>query len=463
MANKHIGLTVFATSLGFVLVQLDVSIINVALAGIGADLHTGILGLQWVVDAYVLTFASLLLSTAALGDRIGSRRMFILGLAVFTGASALCGLAPGSTTLIAARVLQGAGAAALVPSSLALLSRVCGDDPHLRTRGVGWWTAAGSVGLAAGPLLGGVMVDLLGWRSIFLVNLPIGLIGIWLTRRFVAESPGAATRIDWNGQALAIVTLLSLTASVIQARGFGWSSPVILAGLLISGLSLAVFIIVEHRHAHPMLPLGFFRHRTFTGATAVGFLLNLTLYGSLFVLGLYFQLTRHWSAWRSGIAFLPLPVVLGLANVLAGRIGAVLGAPGAMTAGLLLAASGTASLAGLDATTPYGRILLGLVLIPAGIGIAVPLMTASLLGSVPRPRAGVASGVLNAVRQAGGAIGVALFGGLAAIPVQGIRDVFLLATALLLVASVAAACLVRTSKPAQQPAGANRAMEPISR
>jgi MFS transporter, DHA2 family, methylenomycin A resistance protein len=454
MANKHLGPIVFATSLGFVLVQLDVSIINVALARIGGSLHTGILGLQWVVDAYVLTFASLLLSTAALGDRIGPRRMFILGLAVFTGASALCGLAPNPAALIGARVLQGAGAAALVPSSLALLSRSCGDDPGRRAWGIGWWTAAGSVGLATGPLLGGVMVDTLGWRSIFLVNLPIGLAGIWLTHRFVPGLPGTETRMDWTGQTLAIVTLLCLTASVIEAPGFGWSSPVILGGLAVAALSLAAFILVEHRRAHPMLPLGFFRARTFSGATAVGFLLNMTLYGALFVLGLYFQMTRHWSAWLSGIAFLPLPIVLGVSNVLAGRIGALLGVPAAMTAGLLLAAVGTASLAGLDAATPYGRVLVGLVLIPAGIGVAVPLMSASLLGSAPQSRSGVASGVLNAVRQAGGAIGVAMLGGLASVPVRGLRDVFLLATALLITASIIAAGSIRPFKPTQQPAGA---------
>jgi MFS transporter, DHA2 family, methylenomycin A resistance protein len=223
MENKQIGLTVFATSLAFLLVQLDVSIINVSLAAIGARWQVGVLGLQWVVDAYALAFASLLLSTGALGDRLGHRRMFILGLALFTGASAACGLAWSETALVAARVLQGA-AAALVPSSLALLTRVCGDDGKLRAWGVGWWTASGTVGLAVGPLLGGVLVDLLGWRSIFLVNLPVGLLGIWLTRRFVAASTPTETRLDWIGQALAIVALLSLTGTVIEAPKFGWSS-----------------------------------------------------------------------------------------------------------------------------------------------------------------------------------------------------------------------------------------------
>lgn len=457
MENKHIGLTVLATSVAFVLVQLDVSIVNVALVTIGDRLHTGVLGLQWVVDAYALAFASLLLSTGAVGDRIGHRRLFVGGFILFTGASLLCGLAPTVGALIAARVLQGAGAAALLPSSLALLSRACGEDGKLRAWGIGWWTAAGTVGIAAGPLLGGVLVDALGWRSIFLVNLPIGVAGIWLTRRFVAASASSPTRLDWIGQSLAILTLLSLTASVIEAHAFGWSSIPIRAGFLLAILFLAAFVAQERRHPNPMLPLGFFAHRTFSGATLVGFLLNMTVYGALFVLGLYFQLDRHWSPWLSGIAFLPLPVVLGVANVLASRIAEKLGAPGTMATGLLIAACGTLALAGLGPSTPYAAILVGLVLLPAGIGIAVPVMTASLMGSVPRSQAGVASGTLNAVRQAGGAIGVALLGGMPS------RDAFVLGSGLLIVAFAAAAGLVRTIKPAQQPAGDRMRTAPISR
>jgi MFS transporter, DHA2 family, methylenomycin A resistance protein len=448
MENKHLGLTVLATSLAFVLVQLDVSIINVALVTIGARLHTGVLGLQWVVDAYALAFASLLLSTGAVGDRIGHRRMFLLGFALFTGAAVLCGLAWRTEALIAARVLQGAGAAALVPASLALVSRACGKDERLRAWGIGWWTAAGTAGLAAGPLLGGVMVDALGWRSIFLVNLPIGLAGIWMTRRYVAVAAGVVARFDWFGQGLAMVALLSLTGSVIEARLFGWSSLPIRAAMLLAALAVAGFIAQERRHAHPVLPLGFFRAGAFTGATVVGFLINLTLYGAVFVLGLYFQTAKHWPAWVSGLAFLPLPVVLGVANLVASRIATRIGPAGCMAAGLLLAGCGAAVMSLFDAQTPYGVIVAGLILLPAGIGVAVPVMTASLLGSVPRDRAGVASGTLNAVRQAGGAIGVALLGGMA------VHAAFLLAAGLLSAAAVVAGCLMRAAEPAQQPAGA---------
>ena len=447
MENKQFGLIVFATSLAFVLVQLDVSIINVALATMGARLHTNVLGLQWVVDGYAVAFAALLLSAGGLSDRIGPRLMFMSGLGCFTAASMLCGIAPGSGALIAARVLQGAGAAALVPSSLALLNLGCAGDAARRAWGIGMWTAAGSIGLAAGPVLGGAIIELAGWRSIFLVNLPIGVFGLWLTQRFVAATPVAQTRIDWTGQALAILMLLCVTGSVIEAHRFGWSSLPIRGGMVMAILLMVGFVVAERRHAQPLLPLGFFRSCTFSCATAVGFLLNLTLYGLLFVLGLYFQQTKHWSAWVSGIAFLPLPVVLGLANILARHVGAWLGAPAAMTAGLVVAACGTTSLAAIGPATSYPEILVGLVLIPAGIGVTVPLMTASLLGSVPRPRAGVASGALNAVRQAGGAIGVALLGGLPA------RCAFLLGTALLAVAAAIAVGMIRTAKPAQHPAG----------
>ncbi|HYZ23443.1 MAG TPA: MFS transporter [Rhodopila sp.] len=455
MRTAPIGLAVFTTSLAFVLVQLDVSIINVALATIETRLHTGLLGLQWVVDGYALAFASLLLSAGALSDRVGARLVFLLGLALFTGASVLCGMAPDAGMLIAARVLQGAGAAALVPASLALLDKACGDDPALRAWGVGMWTAAGSVGLAAGPLLGGIIVDLLGWRGIFLINLPIGGVGLWLAERGLStegtDAAGTGRRIDAGGLVLAVVVLLSLTACTIQGHSLGWSSPIIRAGVAVSALAIAALIAVERRHPHPMLPLALFRSRTFSGTIAVGFLLNLTLYGCVFVLGLYFQQARHWPAWRAGIAFLPLPVVLGIANMLAKRIGAALGAAATMSLGLLIAASGGAILAGLGPATPYAVILLGLVVLPSGIGITVPVMTATLLGSVPRARAGVAAGVLNAVRQAGGAIGVALLGGLS---IHGAGGVFLLAAALLVLAAGMAAWLVRPNESRQGAEGA---------
>jgi DHA2 family methylenomycin A resistance protein-like MFS transporter len=241
-AQPKIGLTVFATSLGFVLVQLDVSIVNIALAKIGADLGTTVAGLQWVVDSYALAFAALLLSAGALGDQIGARKGFIVGFAAFVAASLGCGLAPGPIALIVARACQGIGAALLVPCSLALLNQAAGNDTRLRARAVSLWTASGSVALAVGPVLGGFLVASLGWRSIFLINIPIGLAGIYLTRAFVQESASRHHSFDPVGQMLAIIALLGLVGAVISSEGGGFTATVWCA-LFIAFVSGAGFVL----------------------------------------------------------------------------------------------------------------------------------------------------------------------------------------------------------------------------
>ncbi len=440
--RTKLALTTITMSLGFLLVQLDVSIVNVALANIATNIHTGVTGLQWVVDSYALTFASLLLSAGALGDRIGARRAFVAGLSLFATASLGCALAPNAAALIAARVLQGVGASTLVPCSLALLNHTCRDDATVRARAISLWTAAGSIGLAAGPVLGGALVSALGWRSVFFVNLPIGAACVWLTYRFVDEAPTYPGGADLTGQLLAILTLFCLTGTVIEAAPFGWSSPLVLAGLALAALGFCGFIAVEHRGEQPILPLGFFRHPTFAVATLVGFLLNLTAYGSLFVLGLYFQQIGHWSPVQSGIALLPFATAIFLANIAAGRLAAIASPRAMMTAGLLVASFGIWLLRNIDAATPYGVMLPGLILLPFGIGFAVPVMTSALLATVPRLRAGVASGVLNSVRQAGGAIGVALFGGMMAAGSFGIADAFIAGTLMLGTAAAIAVCFI---------------------
>jgi DHA2 family methylenomycin A resistance protein-like MFS transporter len=447
-------MTTIATSLGFLLVQLDVSIVNVALASIGTGIHAGVTGLQWVVDSYALTFASLLLSAGALGDRIGARRAFVIGLVLFVAASLGCALASNAAALIAARTLQGAGASTLVPCSLALLNHACRDDTAARARAVSMWTAAGSIGLAIGPVLGGVLVTAFGWRSIFYVNLPIGAAGIWLAQRFIDDAPTHAGGADFPGQMLAILSLFCLTGTLIEAGPLGWSSPIVWTGLALAAAGFCGFIHVESRGAQPMLPLGFFRHPTFAAATSVGFLLNLTLYGAIFVLGLYFQQIDHWSPLRSGLALLPFAVAIFVANIAAGRIATIASPRAIMTLGLLVAAFGIWLLRGINPATPYSVMLPGLVLLPLGIGFAVPVMTSSLLATVPRPRAGVASGVLNSVRQAGGAIGVALFGMLLG---GGASACAFIAGALMLggVAAVAA-CFIGTGRLAMLPGVARK-------
>jgi MFS transporter, DHA2 family, methylenomycin A resistance protein len=440
-----IGMTILAASLGFVLVQLDVSIVNIALAKIGADLGTPVAGLQWVVDAYALAFAALLLSAGALGDQIGARKGFNIGFAAFVVASLGCGLAPGPIALIVARTAQGIGAALLVPCSLALLNQAAAGDARLRATAVSLWTASGSVAMAVGPILGGLLVDTLGWRSIFLINIPIGIVGIFLTQLFVQESASRHHTFDPAGQLLAILALLGLVGAVIGSEGTGFS-PTVCCALIISVISGVGFVLVESRASRPMLPLDFFRQSRFTAATLVGLAVNFTVYGVIFVLGLYLQRIRGYSPFITGLAFLPFPIALLFSNLSAGSLSKRFNLRYLMVTGLLIGATGYWLLRSLDAGTPYLWMLLGFIVIPLGVGLAVPSMTTALLTTVPASRSGVASGVLNSVRQAGGALGVAVYGALLnERGIGGVQFSFFVSALLLTVAAIVAATWVNRS------------------
>jgi MFS transporter, DHA2 family, methylenomycin A resistance protein len=437
--RPKIGMTILAASLGFVLVQLDVSVVNIALAKIGADLRTPVAGLQWVVDSYALAFAALLLSAGALGDQIGARKGFTIGFAAFVVASLGCGLAPGPISLIVARTAQGIGAALLVPCSLALINQAAAGDARLRAKAVSLWTAAGSVAMAVGPVLGGLLVDTWGWRSIFLINIPIGIVGIFLTQSSVKESATRHNTFDPIGQLLAIVALLGLVGAVICSEGSGLS-PIVCVALIIAIASGVAFVLVESRVSRPMLPLDFFRQPTFTATTLVGLGVNFTLYGVIFVLGLYLQRIRGYSPLISGLAFLPFPIALLFSNLSAGSLAKGFNLRSLMVVGLLVGAAGYWSLHSIDAGTPYLWMLPGFVVLPLGIGLAVPAMTTALLTAAPASRSGVASGVLNSVRQAGGALGVAVYGALLNEKgVAGVQLAFLLSAVLLAIAAIVAA------------------------
>src|SRR2546429_5503696 len=252
------SLTLAAMSLGYGVVQLDVTIVNTALHAIGSSLGGGVAELQWVVSAYTIAFAAFILTAGALGDRIGAKRIFMAGFALFTAASLACALAPDATILIAARCMQGLAAAILVPNSLAVLSHVYADD-KARGRAVGVWAAGASVALTAGPFVGGGLITLVGWRSIFLVNLPIGLAGLWLTWRFAEETTRAPQReIDLPGQIAAIVALGALAGALIEGGAAGWENPFVLAGFAISAVFAVLFVWRESRAPQPMLPLSLF-------------------------------------------------------------------------------------------------------------------------------------------------------------------------------------------------------------
>jgi DHA2 family methylenomycin A resistance protein-like MFS transporter len=447
----HINWIIAATSFGFVVSQLDVTIVNVALPSMAENLQASVSGLQWVVDAYALLFASLLLSAGALGDQLGAKRAYITGFVLFAAASLGCGLAPDARVLIGARALQGVGASMLVPPSLALLTHACGDDARLRARAVGLWTAAGGVAIAAGPVAGGFLIGWFGWRSIFLVNLPLAAIGIALTWSYVAEIRNDGGRhLDLPGQGLGVLALIGLTGSIIEAGPRGVADPAVLAAFAAGLAAFAAFLAVEARRANPMLPLSFFKNRTFSATIAVGTVVNLSYYGTIFVLSLYLQQARGYGVLAAGFAFLPLTATFILSNVVAGHLVGHHGSRLPMTGGFLLAACGYLLLLLLDGQTPFWLMVPGFLLIPLGMGTGVPAMTTACLGSVERKFSGTASGVLNTARQAGGAIGVAAFGALVGhnheAIVPGLHTAVSISAGLLVLAALMSLLGIRTQK-----------------
>lgn len=412
--SPHRGLVLAAASLGFGVVQLDVSIVNVAVKSIGASLGGGVAGLQWVVDAYTLCLAALILTAGSVGDRFGGKRVFVVGFALFTLASAACGLAPSMPALIAGRAVQGVGAAILGACSLILLNHAY-PGPRERARAVGLWAAGASSALAGGPLVGGVLIATLGWRSIFFINAPAGLAGIWLTARFAAQTPRSASRgVDWWGQLSAIVALAAFAGATIEGGERGFTDPAVLAGFGLAAVATGVFIAVEAHRESPMLPLRLFRSPTFSAATATGFVVNVAFYGLIFVFSLFFQRSQGLSPLATGIAFAPVMVAIMGTNVLAGRVIHAFGARRVVGAGALVMSAGCLPMLGATATIATAALVASLTVVGLGLGLLVPAMTSSLLGSVEKARSGVAAGTLNALRQTGSVLGVALFGSLIA-------------------------------------------------
>jgi DHA2 family methylenomycin A resistance protein-like MFS transporter len=433
-------LTLAAMSLGFGVVQLDVTIVNTALNSIGASLGGGVSELQWMVNAYTIAFAALILTAGALGDRIGAKRVFMAGFAIFTAASLACALAPNAAVLIAARAVQGLGAAILVPNSLALLNHAYPDE-KARGRAVGIWAAGASLALTAGPLVGGSLIGLTGWRSIFLVNLPIGLIGLWLTWRYASETGRAPHReLDLPGQIAAIAVLGCLAGALIEAGAVGWTNPFVITGFVAAVLLAILFIVRERRTTQPMLPLSLFGRRMFALASIAGLLVNVAFYGLIFVFSLYFQRVNGRSAFATGLAFVPMMGVVLPANLAAPRVSERIGARQTIALGAVTAAAGCLGLVTIAPGTGYWAIGPQLVVVGGGLGLLVPPLTSTLLGSVETSRSGIAAGILNSTRQTGSVLGVALFGSLVGQSeafMTGARESLVISALLLLVAATA--------------------------
>ncbi|WP_281689154.1 MFS transporter [Pseudonocardia thermophila] len=418
-----------ALSLGYFLVMLDVTAVTVAVPHIRASLDAGASATQWIVDGYSTIFAGLLLFGGGLGDRGGHRKVLVAGLTAFAAASAGAALAASSEQLVGARLLQGAGAALLVPTSLALLTAAF-PDREARARALGAWGGIAGVAFAAGPLVGGLLVWGLGWRAIFWINVPVVALAVLLTVRNVpAPPPGPATgRMDPLGQVLGVLGLTAVAGALNEAATAGWTSPTVLAVLGAGALALVAFVVVERRLENaaqpedgrgavarlPVLAPSWFGHRGFAATAAIGVLLNLGYYGMLFIATLYLQEERGHGALETGMMLLPSVCMALVAAPLSGRLTARYGPYRPMAAALLLGAFGFLGWLAAGPATAYPLLLFALVVTGLATPMTVPAATAAIIESAPAEAVGVATAVFNVARQIGNAVGVAVFGALAA-------------------------------------------------
>ncbi|MCB1054659.1 MAG: MFS transporter [Acidobacteria bacterium] len=386
-------------------------VVSVALPEIRDTLGGGITGLQWVMDGYTLPFAALLLLAGTLSDRIGARQAFGVGVVTFIVSSAACALAPSLAVLVAARFLQGAGAALMTPASLALIGEAY-PDPAAKARAIGLWAVGGAVASASGPLVGGALTAL-SWRLIFLINLPAGAVALWLLAG-VPRSKRRESPFDWAGQLVALLSLTALTYGLIEAGEVGLARLAVLVPLAVALVAGAVFFVLQARGEQPMVPLGLFRPRAAATTVAIGFTFMVGFYGMVFLASLFFQEERGLTPFQTGLAFLPVTGFSIFMPVVAARIAERFGAWVPIVLGQASMAAGLVALGVLSATAPV-PVLVGLM-IPVGLGAgtAMPSATSLLLNTVPETRAGTASGVLNTSRQVGGATAIAAFGALIA-------------------------------------------------
>jgi len=393
--------------LGFFVVALDAQIVNVALPRIGADLGAGISGLQWVVTGYTLTFSALILFAGTLSDRAGARRAYGAGMVLFAASSALYGLAPSLGVLIAARLLQGAGAAMVTPTSLALI-REGFHDAEQRTRAIALWAVGGSVAAAAGPIVGDALA-VLHWRLIFLINLPVAALAMALLAK-VERSTRRETPFDYTGQSTAVIALGAFSYVVIEGGNRGWGSPLILELVALGALSLIGFLVAQARGPHPMIPLALFGSRQVSVALAIALTSMAAFYGVVFVQSLYFQQQRGESALGTGLLFLPMTALVTVFSSRAAWLVARFRSRALIATGLLVQCAGLVVIAAMPATVPIW--LASAVMVSVGVGgsLTVPPIASLVIDNAPAALAGTTSGVLNTFRQLGGSLGVAVIG-----------------------------------------------------
>ncbi len=459
-----------AICLGTFILLVDVTIVSVALPPMARDLHTQLDSLQWVVDAYALALAALLLVCGSLADRFGRRRLFQLGLGLFAVSSLACALAPDAGFLIAARTVQGAGAAAMFATNTALLNHsYSGRD---RSVAFGVWGAINGAAAAVAPVLGGLLIAAAGWRAIFLVNLPIAVVAGVMTQRTLAESRGHASPIDWAGASSFTVSAATLTYALIHGGGSGWSTPVTLASFALSAAALVVFVATELRVTHPLLDLSLFGRASFTTLMIVGVVMTGCAFAPFLYTQLWLQSVLGLPAIGAGLVLLPMAGVAFVVSAAAGRLLHGVAARWPLGAGLLLIGAGSLLRAFLQAGSGWSALIAGLAVTGIGVGLAAPVLVSATLDAVPRPRSGMPSGAVNTFRQVGYALGIAAFGSVFASHITGTvaasadrplvraayataqNDIYLLAGLAAVACGLLAMALIRPARPARTPASA---------
>ena len=392
------------------MVMLDNTVVNVALPSISRTLDAGVSELQWIVDGYVLAFASLLLTGGILGDRYGRKKMFLSGLTIFTLASLACGLSQSTGQLIAFRAVQGVGGALLIPGTLSIITVTF--PPHERAKALGLWAGVSGVALALGPTLGGYIVEQWGWHWVFIINVPVGFVAFFVALRTVTESRSEVERqLDILGLVLGTGALFSVTYGLIEANQRGWTDPLILASFAAFAVLLVAFLLWESHNPHAMMPLGYFKIPAFSAGNTVAFSVTLGMFATFFFLSLFMQEILGYSPFQAGVRFLPMTLAIIVTAPYAGKYASKHGSRAPMTYGLLLSGGGLLLLgATLNVSTPYWYLAPIFAIMGHGMGATMAPMTAAVMNSVGPQRAGLGSAMTNTSREVGGVLGIALLG-----------------------------------------------------
>jgi EmrB/QacA subfamily drug resistance transporter len=415
--------TLGSVAFALFMVMLDNTVVNVALPSIQRDLGIGLSELEWTVNAYALTFAVLMLTGGKLADFMGRRRVFIIGLAIFTVSSLVCGLATSGEMLIAARTVQGVGAALMMPATLGIISATFPVEQ--RGMAIGIWAGVSAMALAFGPIVGGLLTEHIHWGWIFFINVPVGILAIIAARLVIRESrdTSADQRLDIPGLLISGGALFALVFGLIEANTYGWTSPTILSLFAVAAVGLVAFVLLELRQRAPMLDLSLFRNGTFAGANVVAMLVFLAMFGVFFFVSIYMQNVLGYSPVEAGAVFLPMTVLIMFLGPVTGKLSDRIGSRWLVTAGMTLVGISLLIYSGLDAGSGFWDLFPALILGGIGMATVMPPVTAAGIGSVPVTKAGVGSGVLNTFRQVGGALGIAVMGAIVASQITvGPRD-----------------------------------------